>query len=187
MFMGKITVFTGPMASGKTERIIDIARRMMERNIPVEFYKPVTDTRDKHVKSRNGESEECYTLDVRQAHTLRERYKTGHHQTLIVIDEFQFFEDEAYIEVINELAAEGHGVVVSGLDLTSELTTFGLMPNIMCYADDVYKLKGQCGKCKAPSPSIFTYADFEKTGDVAIEGEGNKYIPVCRKCYVKHK
>lgn len=186
MYMGKITVITGPMASGKTARIIEIARKLNEAGHEVHFYKPKTDTRDTDVRSRNGQHEPCVTLDARDATALRNRHD-GKRASVIILDEFQFFEDPAYIRTLNRLAIDGHGVIVSGLELTSELQPFGLMPAIMCYADEVVKVKGHCEMCGIDTPSIFTYADFQKTSHVAIEGGNHKYKSLCRKCHLNHK
>lgn len=190
MYLGKITVITGPMASGKTERILEITRQATALGIPVELFKPATDTRDASVKSRNGAQEACHHLAPQDSDTLHQQLEKGGYgrrSALIVIDEFQFLEDPTYIRDLNRLAVAGHGIVVSGLDMTSELMPFGLMPSIMCYADDVIKLKGRCEECETETPSLFTYADFEKIDKVAIEGETHKYKAVCRKCHLKHK
>ena len=72
-------------------------------------------------------------------------------------------------------------IYIAGLDLTSELTPFNIMPNILAIATEVYKLKARCQDCGKEAE--YTYCLVEKNEEVMV---GNsEYVPLCRDCLGK--
>ena len=72
-------------------------------------------------------------------------------------------------------------IYIAGLDLTSELTPFNIMPNILAIATEVYKLKARCQDCGKEAE--YTHCLVEKNEEIMV---GNsEYIPLCRNCLGK--
>ena len=100
---------------------------------------------------------------------------------VVLINEGQFFEDLE--EFVKKLLDKNKKIYVCGLDGDFERNKFGKILNIIPLSDKVEKLSSLCAICRDGTPGIFSKRiSFEK--EQTIVGT-NKYIPVCRKCYVK--
>ena len=172
----KITVYTGPMFSGKTTALLGAYERAEIAHKKVLAFKPKIDNRfgDRVIKSRKfGEItaipiaslEELLTYDV----------------DVYIIDEFQFLKGD--IRVLLDLVDnKGKTIYVSGLDMTAERKPFGLMPELLAIADSVQKFVAVCHDCDEES-AIYSYYLGRKDTDIVV---GNtEYIPLCRRCMSK--
>jgi len=174
--MGELNVYTGPMKCGKTQRILDEAKRQQIAGKEVKVFKPQIDNRFKEneVISRNGFRTKAININ-----TIDEI--TKYNADVYIIDEFQFLDGN--IEKLDELTTQGKKIYVAGLNLTSEKKPFGKMGQLMCMSDNVHMLTSICENCREDN-AIYTYfKGGEKSGDILV-GE-DCYIPVCRKCYDK--
>jgi thymidine kinase len=97
----------------------------------------------------------------------------------VAIDEAQFFND-SILDVCKTLARQGKRVVVAGLDTDYRGVPFGPMPQLMCEADYLDKLRAICVQCG--NPATYTQRTSNDTGQVVI-GELDKYEARCRNCY----
>ena len=84
------------------------------------------------------------------------------------------------MEVCKTLASEGKRVVVAGLDTDYRGLPFGPMPDIMCEADYLDKLRAICVKCG--NPASYTQRTSSDSLQVVI-GEHDKYEARCRNCF----
>jgi thymidine kinase len=98
---------------------------------------------------------------------------------VVAIDEAQFF-DDSILDVCKTLASNGKRVVVAGLDTDYRGVPFGPMPQLMCEADYLDKLRAICVQCG--NPATYTQRTSSDTGQVVI-GELDKYEARCRNCY----
>lgn len=182
----QLLVLTGPMKSGKSDLLIQYARKRQEQGVRVSAFKPSTDTRDIEIKSRSGLKIDCQKVHPKLGATSIRFAVLAHEPHTVIIDEFQFMMSYDYIRLVQELVAKGYEVIIAGLDMTSDKEPFGLMPYAMCIADHVNKLHGWCENCTTDdhiTPSVLTFADFEKTDSVAVESEQSTYKSVCRSCW----
>jgi len=118
---GKITIYTGPMYSGKSTLLIDKALKTNNKLI----FKPYIDDRTTTIYSRNNKE-----LQAQPLKTFEEiiRYIPANKKNLnIFVDEFQFFGDgdEKIIEVVDQLTSAGHNLYISGLDTDFKKDKFG--------------------------------------------------------------
>lgn len=173
--MGDINVFTGPMKSGKSQTMFNELDRQLIAGKNVIVFKPAIDNRDgeDYVSTRAGRK--IKAINISEINDI-ENYNSD----VYFIDEFQFLKGD--VSTIEKLAEQGKKFYISGLNLTSEIKTFGKMGELMCIADEIHKLTAICEVCKCDN-AIFSYYKGEKTGDIKI-GD-TEYIPVCRKCYNK--
>lgn len=104
----------------------------------------------------------------------------------IFIDEFQFFQQENVVEIINNLVKSGKHIFVAGLKGDYKNQEFGSTLKLISHADNVIVLKSLCvicaksGKCvEAP----FTkYVNNGEHNQITV-GADDLYIPVCREHY----
>ena len=104
---------------------------------------------------------------------------------IIILDEAQFFSSEV-IDQVESLLNEDKYVIVSGLDKDCFGKPFSkFMQWALCLADDVTKLTAICAKCGAPS-TMAKLVSMDPSeiieGNIIIEDENHKYVPMCRKC-----
>ena len=173
--MGNINVFSGPMKCGKSQRLIDEAKRQTIAGKNIKIFKPVIDDRfsENSIVDRNGNSVEA--LNISKIEEI-EKYDAD----MYFIDEFQFLDGN--IDTIQKLASKGKKFYISGLNLTAERKPFGKMGDLLCNADDIHMMTSICECCKNDN-AVYSFCKAEKTGDILI-GD-SQYIPVCSSCYEK--
>lgn len=175
--MGDINVYTGPMKCGKTQKILDEAKRQQIAGKNVKIFKPTIDDRfsEQSVISRNGYKQGAINID-----SIDEI--KNYNADVYVIDEFQFLNGD--LNELYKLTQKGKKFFIAGLNLTSERKTFGPMGDLLCMADNVQMLTSVCENCRSEE-AIFTYFKGKQKDKDILVGDEGLYIPVCRKCYEK--
>lgn len=173
--MSYIVVFTGPMKCGKSTRLLEEIQREKMLNKRVGVFKPAIDTRfDANcICDRNDNKQEAILIS-NTADLLKFDYD------VYCIDEFQFL--EGIIDPILILESKNKSILVSGLNLTASRKPFGLMPDILAIADNVYTLSAICENCHNDFAK-YSFCKVEKTGDILVGDD--VYMPVCKNCYNK--
>ena len=173
---GWIEVIGGSMFSGKTEELIRRLRRAQIAQMPTIIFKPRIDSRysDSHIVSHNQ-----IKLESHLVNTPQDILPLAENARVVAIDEAQFF-DDSILDVCKILASQGKRVVVAGLDTDYRGVPFGPMPQLMCEADYLDKLRAICVQCG--NPATYTQRTSADAGQVVI-GELDKYEARCRNCY----
>ena len=173
---GWIEVICGSMFSGKTEELIRRLRRAQIAQMPTIIFKPRIDSRysETHIVSHNNMKLESHLVN-----TPQEILDLAKNVSVVAIDEAQFFND-SILDVCKILASQGKRVVVAGLDTDYRGLPFGPMPQLMCEADYLDKLRAICVKCG--NPASYTQRTSSDPGQVVI-GELDKYEARCRNCF----
>ena len=173
---GWIEVICGSMFSGKTEELIRRLRRAQIAQMPTIIFKPRIDSRysDSHIVSHNQ-----IKLESHLVNTPQDILPLAENARVVAIDEAQFF-DDSILDVCKILASQGKRVVVAGLDTDYRGVPFGPMPQLMCEADYLDKLRAICVQCG--NPATYTQRTSEEAGQVVI-GELDKYEARCRNCF----
>ena len=173
---GWIEVICGSMFSGKTEELIRRLRRAQIAQMPTIIFKPRIDSRysETHIVSHNK-----LKLESHLVNTPQEILEMAVNVSVVAIDEAQFFND-SILEVCKTLASQGKRVVVAGLDTDYRGVPFGPMPQLMCEADYLDKLRAICVKCG--NPASYTQRTSLDSEQVVI-GELDKYEARCRNCF----
>lgn len=144
---GYLEVIAGPMYSGKTELLIERAKRSTYANKKIQVFKHDIDLR--YGKEGKLYSHGGVTYAATLAHTAAEiQQKLKKSTDFVGIDEAQWFGEEL-IPVVLQAVNQGKKVVVSGLGLTYDRQPFTPMPDFMALADKVTKLTAVCMKCGA--------------------------------------
>jgi thymidine kinase len=174
-----IKVFTGPMFSGKTNGLISTYDNMWNKDI-IQCFKPKLDNRDYGIiKSRHTKTQIKASLIV-DISEIKKKIKSD--ITTIFIDEFQFLKGD--IKTIVDMSLyKDKDFYISGLNITSELEPFGIMPQIMSVADEIIFYEATCFYCN--KPARYTMYKGIKNKDTILVGS-DEYVPVCKKCYIKY-
>ena len=156
--MGDINVYTGPMKCGKTQKILDEAKRQQIAGKNVKIFKPTIDDRfsEQSVISRNGYKQNA--ININSIDDIK-----NYDADVYVIDEFQFLKGD--LDELYKLTKKGKKFFIAGLNLTSERKTFGPMGDLLCMSDNVQMLTSVCENCRSEE-AIFTYfKGKQKNGD----------------------
>ena len=172
--MGDINVYTGPMKCGKTNKIIEEAKRQMIAGKQIKIFKPQIDTRfaEDYITDRNGNK--LKSVNINKIEDIK-KYDAD----VYVIDEFQFLDGN--VNCIEEMAESGKKFYIAGLNLTSERKPFGKMGDLLCVSDNVQTMTSICEICRRDNAVFSYYKAGKKNGDIKLGDL--EYIPVCRNCY----
>jgi len=173
---GWIEVICGPMFCGKTEELIRRLRSAQIAKMKTAIFKPKIDNRysNDHIVSHDQSKMKSFLID--DENEILDHVDGAE---VVGIDEAQFFGDNL-VNICRELAKGKKRVLVAGLDKDYMARPFGPMPDIMCSADYLDKLRAICVSCG--EPASFTQRISSDDGQVVI-GETDKYEARCRKCY----
>lgn len=176
---GIIEVITGPMFSGKTEELIKRIRTLEYADMKTLVIKPLKDKRflGNKIKSRSGLERE--TKIAKNGKDILSFWDDSYDS--IIVDEVQFF-DIDLIPIIEDLAASGKLVIVSGIDTDYKMQPFGIMPHLLAIADEVIKLAAVCLVCKSSASKSFRKSSSTELTKI---GDKDEYEARCRACHVK--
>ena len=171
-----IKVYTGPMFSGKSDELLKEYDKKYHKS-KILLFKPKIDTRDYGlIKTRNDKEVEAILIN-----DLSDIYNyLSDKITTIFIDEANFMKGN--IDVLIDLSINKDlDIFIAGLNLTSELKPFGIMPEIMAISDEIVLLHASCNDCNRDAS--YTYYNGSKDSDILV-GNDN-YIALCPKCLRK--
>ncbi len=131
------------MFSGKSEEMIRRLRRAEIAGHQVVIFKPRIDDRydATDVVSHAGARMRAIAVE-----SVPELVVRAGGYAVVGIDEVQFF-DATIVGAALALADRGVRVVVSGLDQDFRRLPFGVMPELLAYAEFVDKLQAVCHRC----------------------------------------
>ena len=173
---GWIEVICGSMFSGKTEELIRRLRRAEIAKLSISIFKPKIDSRydEGHIVSHNKIKMMSFVINE-----PRDIIDASKDNDVVGIDETQFF-DNSIIEICKELAYNKKRVIVAGLDTDYRGLPFGPMPQMMCEAEYIDKLRAICVICG--NPASYSQRTSDDSDQVVI-GELDKYEARCRNCF----
>lgn len=160
-----LTVFAGPMFSGKTTALIEQSRKLMVDHI----WKPRKDTRDESsvVRSHDGQETQASVLDSKQQ---------IQHLSSVMIDEFQFLPRDLASSIIDY--SRNSDVYVSMLDMDfrgERFENFNLILDSQVAKRLEYK-RARCTVCDGEAMYSFRKV---KSSDLILCGAGESYEPRC--------
>lgn len=176
---GWIEVITGCMFSGKTSELLERVKRAELSGHDVKLYKPAVDDRygETEIGSHNGET--------RKAEIVEDISAIRPKAYVIGIDEANFF-DEELANKAEELADQGHRVIISGLDSTFRAEPFEPVPKLMSKAEFIDKLNAVCVKCGSTANRTQRIVDGKPAhvdDPTVVVGADEKYEARCRSCF----
>lgn len=185
-----ITLIIGSMYSGKTSELLRRITRFQSIQKRVLVINSKLD--DRYSGGNSIVSHDEYSYNCIKASTLEEVNDEMRIQAdvdVIAIDEGQFFPDlKKY--VLKFCEKYGKTVIVAGLISDYKREKFGDISELLHFADDIVHLKSLCTSCSDGTLGIFTKKThkriiIESMGDQIDCGAKEKYVALCRKCYLK--
>lgn len=170
-----IKVYTGPMYSGKSKRLIEEYNKIWNKDRVI-CFKPSKDTRElSKIRSRDSNIN-INAIVIRSLEDILEYVEDD--ITAIFIDEIQFLDGDVNV-LLNLSIDRDIDIYISGLSLTSELSPFGIMPRILSIANKVEHLEAVCSVCNKLKAE-YTYCLQDKSEDILVGS--SMYIPICKDC-----
>ena len=179
--MGRLTVITGCMGSGKTSKLLsliaDHKRKLDSSNSMTKPFvacvKPNVDSRAVTIQSRDGREIEAIPVESPWD------YYVSLATTLLVIDEAQFFDaDELEDYVSNYIRSMD--IIVSGLSSDFTNSPFGGMGKVLSTADEIIHLTAICNRCGGTATRTHRLTD--EIEQVVVGGD-NIYESLCSDCW----
>jgi thymidine kinase len=185
-----LTIITGPMYSGKSSQLIKFARTSSIAKIKLVAFKPLIDKRynENDVMTHDEFSFEKATgikpinLELDLSNFNSKFIPLGTEE--IYIDEVQFFDKEKIIEFIFTLIQMNFKVFCSGLDLDRFGKPFGAVPDLLCLADEIIKLKAVCFACHKSATKTYR-EEIDNNSNTIVVGGMESYKALCNKCWFK--
>lgn len=187
---GHLSLYIGPMFSGKTSRILDLYKKYKYCGVIPLVINYMDDNRysDADMLSthdlkmipctRANKLSEIYDFDdIEDKHKFNDR-------TVILINEGQFFPD--ILDWVRRAIDPPYNkkVHVCGLDGDFKREVFGDILKLIPLSDHVEKLSAICACCKQ-KPGIFSK---RITSNMEQKDIGtSSYIPLCRSCFNEYK
>ena len=188
--MAKLYFKYGAMGCSKTAQALITKFNYEERNMSVMFMKPAIDTRDglTVARSRIGLEAEAITVasDIHLYDLYTDQYRD---RNVIIVDECQFLTPEQ-VDQLGDIVIDFR-VPVLCFGLATDFLThlFPGSQRLFEIAESITEIKSIC-RCGAKAT---VNARFDDQGNVVFQGEqvclgGNdRYMAMCRKCWLKHK
>jgi thymidine kinase len=193
---GYLELWTGPMFSGKTSKILEIYKQFNFCGISTCVINYEEDNRypnaETHLSTHDKTMIPCIRsksmteiadiIGVGVSNKISGKYVDKFLESkVILINEGQFFLD--IVEWVKIAVDVYHKkVYICGLDGDFERKSFnGDWLNLIPYCDKVKKLHSYCSNCKN-KPAIFSHRLINETAQKVIGVDS--YVPLCRKCYL---
>lgn len=180
---GSVTVYFGPMFSGKTAALLRWPRSLKRSGtkyivLKKRGHKHTDSDSEDLVTSHDGTSHEAYTVDdlcdILETLSL-------HDCKVVLIDEGQFFDDlSVFIDKLREM---GKACVIAMLDGTFERKPWPNFGDVVAKATHAEKMYAICEFCGAQAPFSMKIAGDGRLVDHACD----KYASVCDKCWKPYK
>ncbi len=173
---------TGPMFSGKTTTLLQMADYYREQGYFTLFAKPAIDTRysKTHIVSHDGEMIDCDIIKNSAGLYDFLEFAKGHKNPLVFIDEAQFLPEQAHWFFDTFIHRNGGSLCLAGLNLDAWGLPFGQMPNFVARALRTIHLEGICFQCSQPATRTIRLLDDKVSLSIAGEDE---FQPGCFSCW----
>lgn len=177
----EFVVFTGPMFSSKTTRLLLAAEKSKRQGRRVLAFKASLDGRyhDSNITSHMGWSLAAHSVELGQDiwnHTQRNfDYQNEQPENCVIIVD-EAFMIEGVAETIIKLYQRGHTVFVSSIQLSSDGKSFEEMEKLLPYATKVEVCSAACAVCGSDA---FYSARISPVSDVIHVGGDQSYEPRC--------
>lgn len=184
---GEVIIELGTMFAGKTSGLQSAVRSCRIAKLNVGVFKPRLDNRYSDVSVVNHDGKSLNAISVNTIDEIKHISNTNEYD-VIAIDEFQFIDIKSAsnlrLFIKDEIFGKGRKLVISGLNLDSEMFPFDNMKEILPYATTINKHTAICMDCLEPAYII--HCVVPKTSQIMVGGN-DTYVPVCPNCYLRRK
>jgi thymidine kinase len=202
---GYLELISGPMFSGKTSKLLNLHKQFTICDIDMLVINHADDsmrysttklsTHDQNmipcimadslsnIINLTNNSDKINKQDNMNDSNKQITFGEFNKYKVILINEIQFFKNEALEWIKTAVDKYNKHVYVCGLDGDFQRNSFGnWLETLIPFCDNHIKLYSYCSNCKNKK-AIFTYRKTDETAQKIIGSDC--YIPVCRGCYIK--
>lgn len=174
-----LTVITGPMYSGKTSRLLALARAHQIAGKQVRLFKPSNDSRyGNDIKTHFGDALKCMTIPLDMAGVQKHFLDVD----VLCFDEVQFFQPSSLGKIIDQCVySDRKEIIVAGLSQDFNGKPFGEMPRLLATADRIIHLTAVCTECGEVGVATRTYRKDKHNQEQVIVGGSELYEARCLK------
>lgn len=196
----RIDVITGPMFSGKTTALLTRLTTLLAANKKILYINFRGDTRSEESYSTHSplvwllthSNFSAIKIDTLSCLFTAEFDQMVNNADVIGIDEAQFFPD-IYDKVVELCEIHHKHVIVGALSGDFNRNLMGDIYRLLPIADNWSHLKAICKRChdeynRNQRPALFSHLTISHTtNDSVIIGGADKYVSLCRECYLDLK
>jgi thymidine kinase len=179
MYISEFIVYTGPMFSSKTSRLLSSLERYKYQHKRIVLYKPEIDDRYSETEVITHGGSKMSAVCVKSGADVIQHLATlNENPHVVAVDEAFMIPNIA--ETLIWLYRNGYSVVVSSLELSSTGLVFSEVEKMLPWATKVEKLSAVCVVCNRDA--YYTYKK-QVGGDEIEVGGAELYEPRCLKCH----
>lgn len=188
--MAKLYFKFGAMGSSKTAQALITKFNYEERNMKVLLLKPAIDDRDgaNTVKSRIGLEKEA--IPVREDENLYEKYVNEYSDCkVVIVDECQFLTPEQVDQLADIVIDKNIPVLCFGLSTDFTTHLFPGSKRLFEIAESISEIKSvcTCGSKATVNARLDDKGKIVTEGSLVCIGGNNRYVAMCRKCWLKNR
>jgi len=142
---GTTEVITGCMFSGKSEELLRRTKRAIIAHETVRLFKPSIDKRhgEDKISSHSGLAQEAICIDPEKPFDILIHLQDINCD-VVAIDEAQFFNEDLFMLLVDDLVDMGIRVIIAGLDTDYKRKPWEPIPTLMALANSVTKFNAIC-------------------------------------------
>jgi len=188
--MAKLYFKFGAMGCSKSAQALITKFNYEERNMKVMFLKPAIDTRDGADIVRSRVGLEAKAIAVPADCDLFDLYTNKHRDCrVVIVDECQFLTPDQ-VDQLSQIVIE-YDIPVLCFGLSTDFLThlFPGSKRLFEIAESITEIKSVC-KCGAKATvnaRIDSHGNVLYSGDQIELGGNDRYVAMCRKCWLKKK
>ena len=188
--MAKLYFKFGAMGCSKTAQALITKFNYEERNMKVLLLKPAIDNRDGEavVKSRIGLMQDA--VAVAEDENLYRMYEEKYADcNVIIVDECQFLTPEQVDELADIVIDKNIPVLCFGLSTDFTTHLFPGSKRLFEIAESISEIKSvcACGAKATVNARIDDHGRIVTEGSQVLLGGNDRYVPMCRRCWLKKK
>tara|TARA_R100000664_G_C2759790_1_gene149981 strand:- start:325 stop:882 length:558 start_codon:yes stop_codon:yes gene_type:complete len=180
--MKELLLYTGPMFSSKTTRLLSRIDRCKYQKKKVASFKPQMDDRytvENKIVTHSDAYTNCYT--VASGDAMLETIAKLEDVDAVAVDELFMIPGSA--EACIELFKRGYDVFISSIELSYLGTPFEEVLKIMPYCTEIVKCTAVCAVCQADARYTFKKVESSSSEDNIQVGGSEIYEPRCQLHY----
>lgn len=188
--MSKLYFKFGAMGCSKTAQALITKFNYEEKNMKVLLLKPSIDTRDGAdiVRSRIGL--EAKAVVVAPEDDIFALFAQQYFdRAAVIVDECQFLKEEQ-VDQLAQIVIE-YDIPVFCFGLSTDFTThlFEGSRRLFEIAESITEIKSvcKCGKKATVNARVDNKGNVVFDGEQVVLGGNDRYVPMCRKCWLKEK
>lgn len=175
-------MITGTMGSGKSEILLRYYNFFLNNNYKqneiISFINNINDKNNKII-SRNINFNPINAIPINKLIEINQNINNDN--KILIIDEFQFFNDDNSHIILYELKSKFDYILVSGLNRDFNSNLFGQINRLLFICDIVHFLNSKCELCNNKFGNYnykINNSDYSNIIDI-----NSKYISLCFSCF----